>query len=159
MGTHYQGTRRQQQALNAYIALMRAAQSLTARLSARRAGDGLTACQLGVLETLLHLGPLCQKELAAKLLTTGGNITAVLDNLERDGMVRRVRSSEDRRYVAVHLTPGGRARIARVFPRHAADIATEFAVLSADEQEQVRRLCRSLGRQESTRSTKKRSAS
>lgn len=148
MPTHHAGTPARRRALNAYIALMRAAQSVTARLAARRAPDGLTPTQLGVLEALLHLGPLCQRDLASKLLTTGGNVTTVIDNLERAGLVRRVRSREDRRYVTVHLTGPGRARIAGVFPRHAADIEAEFAILSPAEQEGLRAVCRVLGRQQ-----------
>ena len=148
MPTHYTGSAEEQKALNAYIALMRASQSVTARLAALRGPDGLTPTQLGVLEVLLHLGPLCQRDLAAKLLTTGGNVTTVIDNLERMDMVRRVRSRDDRRFVTVHLTDAGRSRIAGIFPRHASDIAREFAALTPAEQDSLRKICRILGTQQ-----------
>ncbi len=132
-------------ALDAYVKLMRASESVTAR-SHRSLPKGLTLAQFGVLEALLHRGPLCASELAAKLLRTAGNLTLVLDNLERDGHVRRERDAEDRRFVTIHLTPEGRAFINRLFPQVAADITREFAVLSPAEQAMLGELCRKLGR-------------
>lgn len=148
MPTHFQGSSVEQRALSAYICLMRAAQSVTARLATRRGKDGLTITQLAVLEALLHLGPLRAGDLADKLLTTGGNVTHVVDNLERDGLVQRARSGEDRRSITLKLTSAGRKRIADLFPRHAREIATEFAVLRPGEQAELQRLCRILGKQE-----------
>jgi MarR family transcriptional regulator, 2-MHQ and catechol-resistance regulon repressor len=150
MPTHHAGTEQEKRALNAFITLMRAADSLTARLAEGLAQHELTASQFGLLETLMHLGPLCQKELARKLLVSGGNVTMVVDNLERRGLVTRERSAIDRRLVTVALTPAGRKRIAAVFPRHLATIVSQFAILSADEQETLRRLCRTLGTQTAT---------
>lgn len=133
--------------MNAFITLMRAADSLTARLAEGLAEHGLTASQFGLLETLMHLGPLCQKELARKLLVSGGNVTMVVDNLEKRRLVTRERSAVDRRLVTVALTPAGSKLIAAVFPSHMATIVSQFGILSAAEQETLRRLCRTLGTQ------------
>jgi MarR family 2-MHQ and catechol resistance regulon transcriptional repressor len=133
-------------ALDAYIKLNRAADSLTARLSGVWAEAGLTEGQFGALEALYHLGPLVQRVLAAKLLRSSGNVTLVIDNLQKRGLVRRERGTADRRCVTVHLTDEGRRLIRRLFPKHAADVAAAFAVLSAAEQEELGRLCRTLGR-------------
>jgi len=146
MPTHHRGTNKEIQALNAYINLFRAADSLTARANARLEAAGLTTGQFGVLEALFHLGPLCQRELGEKLLRTGGNITLVVDNLERDGLVRRERSRRDRRLITVRLTRHGEKLIRKVFPGHAQAIAAEIGHLTTAEQEQLRRLCRKLGR-------------
>lgn len=145
MGTHYRGTDEEIRALDAYIKLMRASDSLSARLSASLAESGLTMAQFGVLEALLHLGPMCQKALGRKLLRSGGNMTTVLDNLERAGTIRRVRDTHDRRYVTVHLTASGRTLIENVFPSHASGVTRSFSALSAAEQEQLGRLLRKLG--------------
>ena len=107
---------------------------------------GLTPTQLGVVEALLHLGPLGQRVLGDKLLMSGGNITTVVDNLERRGLVRRERRGDDRRHVTVHLTPEGRRLISRVFPGHVAAIVEAFSALSAAEQAQLGRLAKKLGR-------------
>lgn len=145
MPTHYAGDEKETRALSAYINLVRASESVVARTHARLASSGLTVTQFGVLEALLHLGPLCQNELAAKLLKSGGNITFVLDNLEKHGLAERRRGGEDRRKAVVHLTAKGRALIARLFKAHAKAVAGEFAVLSKGEQDELRRLCRCLG--------------
>jgi MarR family 2-MHQ and catechol resistance regulon transcriptional repressor len=144
--THHEGTAEEVRALNAFITLLRASDSVTARTSADLADHDLTGSQFGVLEALYHLGPLCQRALAGKLLKTGGNITMVVDNLEKRGLVVRKRGREDRRFVTVHLTDDGRALIRRVFPRHLASIVEELSALGAKEQEELRRLCRKLGK-------------
>lgn len=132
-------------ALDAYVKLMRASESVTVR-SHTALPKGLTLAQFGVLEALLHRGPLCASELAAKLLKSPGNLTLVIDNLERDGHVRRERDPEDRRFVTIHLTPKGRQFITGLFPDIAAGIAREFAVLSPAEQAMLAELCKKLGR-------------
>ena len=55
----------------------------------------LTISQFGVLEALYHLGPLSQRQLADKILRSSGNLTMVIDNLERDGLVRRDADPEE----------------------------------------------------------------
>jgi MarR family 2-MHQ and catechol resistance regulon transcriptional repressor len=145
VGTRYKGRPAEVRALNAYIKLTRATSSLGARLARRLADTGLTPTQLGVLEALLHLGPLGQRGLGEKLLMSGANITTVVDNLERRGLVRRERREADRRNVTVQLTTEGRRLITRVFPGHAAAIAEAFSVLSAAEQDELGRLTKKLG--------------
>lgn len=145
MPTHFKGEGSQVRALDTFIKLTRASESLDARLAAALAAEGLTTGQLGILEALLHLGPLTQSEIGRKLLRSGGNITTVLDNLERRGLVRRKRRTDDRRAVSVELTVDGRRLIARVFPAHARRIALGMAALTAAEQEELGRLCKKLG--------------
>lgn len=145
MPTHYQGPPEEVRALDAFIKLMRASGSLLARSSRPLAADGLTAGQFGVLEALLHLGPLHQCDLARKHLQSGGNITMIVDNLAKAGLVRRERLLEDRRYVRVHLTDEGRERITSLFPRHVGCVTRQMNALTAAEQEELGRLCRKLG--------------
>jgi MarR family 2-MHQ and catechol resistance regulon transcriptional repressor len=144
MGTHYQGSKAATDALNAYIKLMRAADSVTARVHAILPA-GLTISQFGALESLLHRGPMCQSELAAKLLMSGGNITLVVSNLEKSGWITRQRDEQDRRFVTVSLTDQGRTFIADLFPRVAAAITKEFSVLTTAEQFTLGWLCKKLG--------------
>jgi len=132
-------------ALNTYTKLMRAAESVTSRTSRVMTGAGLTISQFGVLEALYHKGPLCQRDVAAKILKSTGNITLVIDNLEKNGLVRRVRDSEDRRFLTVHLTEDGTALIAKVFAEVEATIVADMASLSSDEQETLGMLCKKLG--------------
>ena len=145
MGTHYDGRPAEVRALDAYIKLTRAVSSVGAHLAPALAAAGLTPTQLGVLEALLHLGPLGQRVLGDKLLMSGGNITTVVDNLEARGLVRRERSSDDRRQVTVHLTPEGRRLITKVFPNHVRAIVEAFSALTPGEQEALGRLAKKLG--------------
>ena len=145
MPTHYAGPPKVVMALDTYIKLTRAADSFNARVMARGALENLTISQFGVLEVLYHLGPMCQGTISQKLLKSTGNMTLVIDNLEKHGLVQRVRSSEDRRMIMIELTAAGREKIERVFPEHARQISEEMNVLTAEEQVELGRLCRKLG--------------
>ena len=145
MGTHYKGTEKEVRTLNAFIKLMRATESMNNRLSRHLAEQDLTMSQFGVLEALLHLGPLNQKSLAEKLLKSGGNITLVIDNLEKNGWVERQTNPEDRRSVLVHLTAKGEELIEAYFPQHLQKIMDEFSNLSDQELEQLGHICKKIG--------------
>ena len=146
MGTRYKGTKAEVRALDAYIKLVRASESIVGRLGrSLRVEDELTLSQFGVLEALLHLGSMCQRELGVKILKSSGNVTMVVDNLEKRGLIARRRSTEDRRVMEVDLTAKGRALIKDLFPRHAAEITAEMGRLTAAEQKQLGALCRKLG--------------
>jgi MarR family 2-MHQ and catechol resistance regulon transcriptional repressor len=124
---------------------MRAVESTTTRIHQHLASAGLTLSQFAVLEALYHLGPLYQREIGQKLLRSSGNITMVIDNLEKRGYVKRERKKEDRRFMMVRLTAEGSDLISKVFPPHAAVIAREMSVLSAREQKTLAQLCKKLG--------------
>ncbi len=133
-------------ALGTYIKLMRCVSVLDAGVHRPLKGAGLTSSQFGVLEALLHLGPMCQKELGRKLLLSGGNITTVVTNLERRGLVQRTRDPRDRRFITVELTASGHGLVVDLFPEHAETITRMLAALSPEEQDQLGCLCRKLGR-------------
>src|SRR5512139_2869528 len=103
-------------ALSAYVKLMRAAESLTARIHRNLADVDLSISQFGTLEALYHLGPMTQIEIGKKILKSSGNMTMVIDNLEKRALVRRERGKEDRRYFTVHLTGAGKKLISDFFP-------------------------------------------
>jgi len=146
VATRHQGTSREKRALDAYIALMRASEAVTARTHGHLAGAKLTIGQFGALEALHHLGPLRATALARKLLRSPGNMTTVLDNLERSGLVRRAREEGDRRCTKVSITARGTALIREIFPRHVQLLTRDISVLTAAEQDELKRLCRKLGR-------------
>lgn len=148
MPTHYEGGEEERRALDVYIKLFRAAESVALRTNGVVTAAGLTPSQFGVLETLYHLGPLMVSQLADKHLKSRNNFTVVVDNLEKQGLVRRERDSGDRRAVWVHLTDAGRENIVRVIPEHARAVAEDMKVLSAEEQQQLGTLLRRLGKQE-----------
>src|SRR3954462_12732669 len=144
MGTRHRGTIEEINALNAFIKLQRAAESVSVRVHSVLP-TGLTVTQFGVLEALHHIGPLCQSELAEKLLKSGGNLTLVVDNLEKAGYVARERDPADRRFVVVKLTDKGQAFITALFPKVVAKVKRDRAALSGTDSSDLGRLCKKLG--------------
>lgn len=140
-------------ALRLWVALARSYLTFSRVVGSRVVEYGLTIPQFGVLEALHHLGPLSLGELADKLLVTGGNVTYVMDRLEDHGLVYRERSQEDRRVITAHLTPEGREMIAGVFPGHAGFIRDLVSHLSTEEQADLRRLLKRLGKGMAERET------
>ena len=134
--------------LNTFIKLTRSYESFMARLVQRGAIGDLTFSQFGVLETLYHLGPMCQGDVSGKLLKSCGNITLVLDNLEKRGLVRCDRNPEDRRMLMISLTHTGEELIAQIFPEQARAITVEMSVLTPEEQATLGVLCKKLGKKE-----------
>lgn len=139
-------TRSATDALSAYVKLMRAAETVTVVIHLHLVKEKLTVSQFGVLEALYHLGPMCQRDVARKNLKSTANITTVVDNLEKRGLVERRRSTEDRRYIALHLTDTGRDLIEKIFPAHVQGIEKSLGVLTTDEQHQLAALCKKLGK-------------
>jgi MarR family 2-MHQ and catechol resistance regulon transcriptional repressor len=146
MPTKFEGEAGQVLALNTFIKLTRSVDSFLARLYEHDTLDDLTVSQFGVLEALYHLGPMCQNELGHKILKSSGNMTLVIDNLEKKNLVKRTRSTEDRRMVMVSLTRAGKELIDRILPVHVAAITQEMNVLKPEEQEKLGELCRKLGK-------------
>ena len=145
MGRQFRGNSNQVRALGTYVKLMRAAESITARVHKHLSSAGLTVSQFGVLEAMFHLGPLSQRDLGRKILRSSGNITMVIDNLEKRGLVRRERDASDRRIFIVHLTEEGQKLIEKIFPSHATLITRELSVLKAADQKVLGDLCKKVG--------------
>ena len=146
MPTKHAGTVTERSALDAYIKLSRATAAVDARINRPLADADLTTSQFGVLEAVWHLGPLTHGAISRKLLKSSGNVTVVIDNLVRRGLVRRERDESDRRVSRVALTDAGTALLESVFPAHVARVVDAFAGLDPDELETLSALLRTLGR-------------
>lgn len=146
MPTRYNGTATEILALNSFIKLARSINAVqTQIIPALQRDFGLTESQFAVLEALHHLGPLSQGQLCQKILRSGSNVTTVVDNLERDALVRRERQEEDRRVQIVSLTEQGRSIVKKALPVHVERITRLMGVLSQTEQNELGRICRKLG--------------
>jgi MarR family 2-MHQ and catechol resistance regulon transcriptional repressor len=142
---HFRGTEKQERALDAYVKLLRATDTVDSLVMPQLAGIRLSPSQFGVLEALYHVGPMCLTDLARKILKTGGNLTMVVGNLEKRALVTRARQAADRRYYLVSITEKGRKLIRRVFPGHVERIVKAMTALTAPEQRMLGELCRKLG--------------
>jgi MarR family 2-MHQ and catechol resistance regulon transcriptional repressor len=87
---------------------------------------------------------MCQKDLGGKILKSGGNITMVVDNLEKQGYVKRERG-KDRRFYTILLTDNGKEVIEKIFPKQLAIILEEMSILTEEEQLELQRLCKQIG--------------
>jgi len=106
---------------------------------------GLCASDFGVLEALLHKGPLPVNVLGKKLLLTSGSMTAAVDRLVTRGLVARADDPNDRRVRVVALTAKGRKLITSAFARHESDLDEVVSVLTRDERATLVSLLRKLG--------------
>lgn len=120
--------------------------TVTSRLHSEH---GLNPASFDVLASLRRSGKPYRKtvgDLAASSLLTSSAVTLRLDNLERDGLVRRVRSGSDRRQVYAELTESGRERIDAIFEDHITAENQALHLLDPDELTELVRLLRKLGR-------------
>lgn len=101
---------------------------------------GLTVPQFNVLNLLYTKGPLTLKKISEAMFVTGANITCVVDNLEKEDLVKRVFSSNDRRMIFAHLTPNGKERIEKILPQFYETIGKIFSKYSETEQKQLVKL-------------------
>ena len=148
MAKKFKGTPAQERALSAYVKLERAAGAAFAYARVGLEEEGLTLSQFAVLEALYHLGPLFLGDLARRILTSSGNLTLVVDNLQKRGLVKRKQQGKDKRFILAAITPAGRKLIARIFPEHARRITEIMARLKPKEQQRLGDLCRKLGKGE-----------
>lgn len=145
MATNYKGTKQEINSLNNYIKLIRASESLSSRVNLMLSKKGLTISQFAVMDVLYNLGALSQKDLGKKILRSGGNITMVIDNLEKLGYVERERSKDDRRFFIIHLTKKGKRFFSNIFPIFLEAVVKEFKVLTDKEQLEFQRMCKLVG--------------
>ena len=110
MPKKFKGTPAQERALSAYVKLERAASAAFAYARVGLEEEGLTLSQFAVLEALYHVGPQCLGDLARRILTSSGNLTLVIDNLQKRGLVKREQQGKDKRFVlAMHYACGRKA--------------------------------------------------
>ena len=113
--------------------LRRAHRTYSRRLQDELAAHGVSLAQYLHLRELWELNGMTQNELSQKVGIEKASSTAVLDALEKNGLIVRVRNSQDRRKVNVHLTPAGR-KIREALSPAAMGVATQ-AVSDLSEAE------------------------
>ena len=134
------------QILKLYTQLMRATNTVTEKMHRHLLDYKLSISQFGVIEALYHLGPLCQKDIGGKILKTSGNMTLVIDNLEKRELVKREKDPDDRRRMTVRLTESGYELIEKIFPNHSKKANKIFSVLEPEERDSLSLLLKKLGK-------------
>src|SRR6516162_550184 len=113
--------------------MMKAMRALTRYAAADIEETGLGLSDFGVLEILLHKGPLPVNTIGPIVDLTPGSISIAVDRLFAKGLVTRVESTEDRRVRIIALTPRGKDLIVPAFRKHSAQMKKAFAELSPEE--------------------------
>lgn len=132
--------------LDLYIALNRANQWINAHADRDIRQYGLNRTEFGVLELLYHKGPQPLQQIGGKVLMSSGNITYVIDKLEKKAFVKRRASTEDRRLIYAEITNIGKQLIDDVFPKHASVIDQAVSGLSMEEKLVASKLLKKLGK-------------
>lgn len=130
--------------LKTLIALSRATNSVHRREYKTIKEGGLTVSQFSVLEVLYHKGALRVQEIIEKTLSTGGNMTVVIENLVKDDLVMRYKDPEDKRASLISITDKGKAIIEDIFPRHVENINEIFSTLTVEEKKSLISLLKKL---------------
>ena len=128
-----------------WIVLMRCHRALS-RIAERSIQDtGLGLTDFAILEALLHKSSLTVGEIQSRVPLALGSMTAAVDRLEQQGLIRRTPSPYDRRARVLQLSPKGRDVVQSAFRRHAADLESAMTVLTQSEKRQLRALLKKLG--------------
>ncbi|OGU54519.1 MAG: hypothetical protein A2V66_02540 [Ignavibacteria bacterium RBG_13_36_8] len=131
-------------ALDMWNRLSKAYDSVRKAHVKQMSANKLTAPQFHVLEVLKDAGPMPLKRISEELMVTGANITCVVDNLEKEDLVKRVPSKEDRRIINAELTPKGREKMHELFPKYVDNMSDIASKLSDNEQRELSRLLEKL---------------
>jgi len=125
-----QGT---QEPEHVWLVMMKAMRALTRYAAAGIEETGLGLSDFGVLEALLHKGPLPVNAIGPIVDLTPGSISVAVDRLHAKGLVSRVESGEDRRVRIVAITPSGKDLIVPAFRKHSGQMRRVFSELSPEE--------------------------
>jgi MarR family 2-MHQ and catechol resistance regulon transcriptional repressor len=126
-------TRGIQGADHVWLIMMKAMRALTRYAAAGIEETGLGLSDFGVLEALLHKGPLAVNTIGPIVDLTPGSISIAVDRLFEKGLVSRVESTQDRRVRIIALTPRGKDLIVPAFRKHAGQMRRVFSELSPQE--------------------------
>jgi MarR family transcriptional regulator, 2-MHQ and catechol-resistance regulon repressor len=117
-----------------WLVLARAYGSIVSYIEGSINGLGLGLSDFGVLEVLLHKGPLTISVIGEKVLLASASMTSAIDRLEKRGLVVRRSCSSDRRIRLVELTCEGKGFITEIYARHEKDLEQVAAGLSQEER-------------------------
>lgn len=98
---------------------------------------GLTLPQFTVMELLYNRGEQTVQSIIDKVLSSSGNITVVVRNLEQMGLVSRRDNPDDGRSCLIGISPKGKALMDETFSVHMENLAEAFSKLTTEEKEMV----------------------
>jgi DNA-binding MarR family transcriptional regulator len=128
-------------ALRIWLRLLTCTQLVEREVRSRLRGRfGTTLPRFDLMAQLeRHPEGLKMNELSRLLMVTGGNVTAIVDQLENEGLVERL-DGADRRAWLVRLTPAGAKSFAEMAREHEEWVVDLFAGLTRKEHEELLKL-------------------
>ncbi|PLR69353.1 MarR family transcriptional regulator [Bacillus sp. PAMC26568] len=106
---------------------------------------GFNPTEFSVLELLYTKGPQKLQQIGSRLLLVSGNVTYVIDKLEKNEYIYREQDPKDKRSVYAKLTEKGQAYLDEIYPIHTVRMARAFSGLSIEEQQQLIALLKKAG--------------
>jgi DNA-binding MarR family transcriptional regulator len=127
------------QSLQVWLRLLSCSNQIETEIRKRlRIEFGMTLARFDYLAQLhRHADGLRMSALSRYLMVTGGNVTGLTDELEKEGLVERVAEPEDRRSVRVSLTKKGRRLFEKIASVHEGWVVAIFAGMSAPQKVQL----------------------
>src|SRR5579863_416480 len=110
-----------------WLVMMKAMRALRRYAAAGIEETGLGLSDFGVLEVLLHKGPLPVNTIGPIVDLTAGSISIAVERLVQKDLVSRIESAEDRRVRIVALTLRGKALIVSAFRKHSGQMRKVFS--------------------------------
>lgn len=108
--------------------------------------ENITEAQFYVLELLYHKGDMKIKEIVEKTFSSGGTMTVIIDNLEKEFLILRKQDPRDKRSSLISITEKGYSVVEKVFNVHIKNLDKVLMVLGDNEKENLIDLLRKLGK-------------
>ena len=101
---------------------------------------GMTYARMRLLGALHCNGPQIMSSISDELGVTRRNVTALVDALEEEGLVRRQPHPTDRRATVIEMTGRGERTMDSIYDEHRAAVAELFAELDGEDQRELSRM-------------------
>jgi len=107
--------------------------------------ENITIPQFEIIACLNRKNGLTLSEIADRLLVTSGNITGIVDRLEREGIVFREREVKDRRVIRAKLTAKGAKIYKKIIPIYKKKVSEILQILTKDEMRSLQHFLKKIG--------------
>jgi DNA-binding MarR family transcriptional regulator len=127
-----------------YFRMVRVLHGAYNRLQRGLLKAGVTAPQFEVISLVFRMNDVKLKEIGQRLLITGGNLTGIMDRLEKTGLILRIRDTDDRRIIKAKLTPKGLETFQRADRLYKQELREIFKDLDGQQKRILSGLLRKL---------------
>jgi DNA-binding MarR family transcriptional regulator len=131
--------------LHLLIAMSRTTKKIHNRSASIFTAGGITTAQFSVLDVLYHKGSQSIRQITQLVLSTGGNMTVVINNMEKHGWISRCVHPDDKRCTVISISEEGKHIFEAIFPEHLKDLGICFSMLTNEEKTTLITLLKKVG--------------